>query len=312
MFYVILSIFAVVKFSLYTILSVMREDLEEKVRRSVLLIRHAHRHVRHRGCRLEVAYSGGKDSDVLLELCRIAGVLDSEYVRPLHRCTTIDPPFTLKHCIDNGVEILRPRRSFAGCIVASGFPTMFRRHCCGSLKEFAVEDYVVVGVRRSESVKRMKNYSSDEPEVCKVYPNGGGKSIQYLPLLDWTDDDVREFIEERGIRCHPLYYDDDGVFHVERRLGCMGCPLMYYKKRIEDFKRYPRMVRFWCRYGKIYLDSHPDVKTHQYFSDVFEWFVCNTFYNTFDDFRDRFAHDCDGKSAKEYLESYFNISLEGI
>ena len=167
----------------------------------------------------------------MLDLCRTSTKVE---IRAIHRCTTIDAPYTLKHVKDQGVEVLRPRKDFRHCVMDSGMPSRFVRHCCGELKEFAVEDYVVVGVRRSESVKRSKNYK--EPEVCKTY-NGRGKAVQYLPLLEWTDDDVREFILERGIVCHPLYYDADGVFHVERRLGCMGCPLMYYNSNLEFEKK---------------------------------------------------------------------------
>ena len=207
----------------------MREDLENKVMQSILLIRHAYRHCKHRDLRLELAYSGGKDSDVLVELCKMSGIWGSSVLRPLHRCTTIDPSFTLRHCVDVGVEILRPRQSFRSCILEMGFPNRFYRHCCGELKEFHVEDYVLVGVRRCESLSRMKNYK--EPEVCRVY-NGRGKVIQFLPLLEWSDDDVRDFVNERKVQCHPLYYDESGVFHVERRLGCL---FVFGVRRVRSF-----------------------------------------------------------------------------
>jgi hypothetical protein len=151
---------------------------------------------------------------------------------------------------------------------------MFQRHCCGELKEFAVEDYVLIGVRKSESVHRGQRYTCDQE--LRSYGNGGGRSMQYYPLLDWTDEDVAEFIEERKI------------------------------------KRHPKMVRFWCRWGKQYFDSHPDVKTHEYFSDVFEWFVCNTFYKDMDDYNSKWEHDRDGKSARKFLEEYFYISLDNL
>lgn len=41
----------------------MREELEEKVKQSVLLIRHAYRHATWQGSKLEVPISGGKDSE---------------------------------------------------------------------------------------------------------------------------------------------------------------------------------------------------------------------------------------------------------
>lgn len=270
---------------------VMRAELEGKVIKSQLLIRHAYRHVSWQGKELELAYSGGKDSDVMLDLCRTS--VPAVKVRAIHRCTTIDAPYTLKHCLENGVEILRPRKDFRHCILDSGFPTMFTRHCCGELKEYAVLDYVLVGVRKSESVKRNKRYTCDEDLVTY---NGRGKCIQYYPLLDWTDEDVAEYIAERGIKCHPLYYDEDGRFHVERRLGCIGCPLQYYKKRIEEFKRYPRMVKFWCDNGQEYLRTHPHVKVAEWFDDAYEWFVCNLFYKSIEDFRQEWPRNGGGRN----------------
>lgn len=42
----------------------------------------------------ELCYSGGKDSDVILHLCKVAGV----NCRPIYKSTTIDPPGTLSIC----------------------------------------------------------------------------------------------------------------------------------------------------------------------------------------------------------------------
>lgn len=282
----------------------MRDELKDKVAASQLLIRHAYRHAKWQGKELELAYSGGKDSDVLLDLCRTSD--PPVKVKAIHKCTTIDPSGTLKHCMDNGVEVVRPKKSFAQCILASGFPTMFTRHCCAELKEYAILDYVLIGVRKSESVKRTKRYTCDQDLVTC---SGGGRAMQYYPLLNWTEEDVAEYIEERGIKCHPLYYDKEGNFHVERRLGCMGCPLMYHKKRIEDFKKYPKMVRFWCRYGQKYLDTHPNVKTREYFSGVFEWFVCNLFFKSIEDFRRKWPNGSEDE-CKAFLEKQFGVNLD--
>lgn len=288
----------------------MRKELEERVTRSVLLIRHAYRHCKHRGIRLELAYSGGKDSDVLVELCKMGGVWGDGVIRPIYRNTTIDPSGTIKHCQEVGVEILRSRMSFRDCIVRSGYPSRFQRHCCGELKEFRVEDYVLVGIRRCESAARMKNYK--EPEVCRSY-NGRGKVVQFLPLLEWSDEDVRDFVNERGIRCHSLYYDDCGVFHVERRLGCIGCPLASRRNRIEDFRRHPRFVKFWVDAGAEFMRLHPNSRINGWFGDAFDWFVCNLFYDSIEAFR----ASCYGGGlfgggvwdSRAFLESEFGISF---
>ena len=42
---------------------------------------------------IEVSYSGGKDSDVILELAKMAGIP----FEAIYKQTTIDPPGTTKH-----------------------------------------------------------------------------------------------------------------------------------------------------------------------------------------------------------------------
>ena len=46
----------------------------------------------------------------------------------------------------------------------------------------------------------------------------------FLPILEWTDEDVDEFINAYNIQCAPVYYDEEGKFHVERRLGVHVLP----------------------------------------------------------------------------------------
>lgn len=279
------------------------DSLDKKVRQAILLIRHAYRHATWQDKKLEVAVSGGKDSDVVIQLCRMADVWGKDGLRPIHKCTTIDPAGTLRHVAEQGVEIVRPRKDFAHCILTSGLPNMYVRHCCGELKEYAIEDYVLLGIRRCESVKRSKNYK--EPTQCVAYKRGGTVE-QYYPILEWTDKDIEEFVNVTGIRLHPLYYDGKGMFHVERRLGCMGCPLQYRKKRVEDFKRHPRMLRFYVRYGAQYLREHPDVKPAKMYRDVYEWLVCDLFFKDYNAFKEA---DYQPQEAKKRLEEYFSINL---
>jgi 3'-phosphoadenosine 5'-phosphosulfate sulfotransferase (PAPS reductase)/FAD synthetase len=64
---------------------------------------------------------------------------------------------------------------------------------------------------------------------------------------------VAEFVAERNIQCHALYYDEQGIFHPERRLGCMCCPLTSRNKRIEEFRKHPNMVKLYIRGGGAIL-----------------------------------------------------------
>lgn len=179
----------------------MTAELQKKVDRAVKLIQSAGKVAKEHGQPLEICYSGGKDSDVILELAKMSGV---EY-RAIYKNTTIDPPGTIKHVREKGVEVMQPKMSFQQVIAQKGMPNRWRRFCCSVLKEYKVLDYAVVGVRRDESRARSERYH--EPEVCRVYNKTKGiKSRQYLPILDWTKEDIAEFIEVRGIKCHPLYY----------------------------------------------------------------------------------------------------------
>ena len=201
-------------------------------------------------CEIGLAYSGGKDSDAILELAKMAGVK----VRPVYFQTSIDPPGTTNHVKEMGVEVVRPPETFFQIVERKGNPSRYKRFCCAILKEKWFADRIIVGIRRSESVKRAKRYK--EPEVCRDYGDEK-KTRQYLPILEWTDDDVNRFLKERGIRCAPAYYDEAGAFHVERRLGCIGCPLQS-DSGLADYKKYPKFLKAQIRSYQRYLDRHPN------------------------------------------------------
>lgn len=153
---------------------------------------------------IELSYSGGKDSDVILELAKMAEIP----FRAIYKNTTIDPPYTIQHCKENGVEIIHPKKTFFQLVSERGYPSRFARFCCSELKEYKICDRAIQGIRRSESIKRAEIYK--EPEVCRVYSKKEKVKV-YLPILEWTNQDVAEFIKERNIKCHPLYYRGGAV-----------------------------------------------------------------------------------------------------
>lgn len=220
----------------------MREELNKKVNQAIRLIQSASAKAVSEGKELEIAVSGGKDSDVILELTKMSGVP----YRAIHRCTTIDPPGTIKHVKDAGCEIIRPEKTFFQLMRQHGWPSRKVRWCCSELKEKKVLDYAILGIRADESAKRKERYK--EPEICRVYSKDE-RVRQYFPILTWTKEDVAEFIAERGIKCHSLYYDENGIFHPERRLGCVGCPMQSKKQRLAEFRKHPRFVYLYMGGG---------------------------------------------------------------
>ena len=172
----------------------MTEGLQKKVDRAIRLLQSI-----PQDGDIELSYSGGKDSDVILELTKMAGIP----YRAIYKSTTIDPPGTIAHAREMGAEVVRPKKSFFQLISEKGLPSRLSRWCCSELKEYKICDRAILGIRRSESTKRAERYK--EPEACRVY-SAKEKVKQYFPILEWTDRDVEEFIKERGIKCHPLYY----------------------------------------------------------------------------------------------------------
>lgn len=219
----------------------MDEQLQKKVTTAIKLLRSfAGNDI------VEIFYSGGKDSDVILQLARESGI----NYRAIYKCTTIDPRGTIAHVKSNGVEVMRPEETFFKLIARKGYPSHRARFCCDTLKEYKVLNKAVQGVRRAESTARKKRYAADDPIICRIYGKKSNNVQVCLPILNWSDEDVTNFIADRGIKCHPLYYDENGNFDASRRLGCIGCPLASKAKRIEQFKQYPRYVKLWIKAGQ--------------------------------------------------------------
>lgn len=256
---------------------------------------------------IEVSYSGGKDSDVILELAKMAGIP----YRAIYKSTTIDPPGTIAHAREMGAEVIRPEKTFFQLISEYGFPSRFQRFCCSILKEYKVCDRAIQGIRRSESRKRTEKYK--EPEMCRVY-SAKEKVKVYLPILEWTDQDVEDFIKERNIKCHPLYYRG-GQFDVTQRLGCMGCPLTSRKKRIQFFKDNPRWLKAWIRAGQKRYTSgkYQNGKAKVKFKDAFEAMGYLLYCDNMEDFKEKTHSMLFGDfDWKEFLQKEFNIDMEDL
>lgn len=251
---------------------------------------------------IEVAYSGGKDSDVILELAKMAGI---KY-RAIYKNTTIDPPGTIKHCKDKGVEVLQPKMRFFDIVKKKGFPTRRARFCCDKLKEYKVLNYAIQGIRRSESKAREERYK--EPIICRIYGAKNNNVQVILPILNWTDEDVAEFINVQGIKCHPLYYNEDGTFNVKKRLGCIGCPLKS-DNGLSDFKKYPNMVRTWINAGMVWWNTHPNANSRKKFESIYDLFVHNVFFDSYAKFKEWKYNLFETVDCKKFLEDCFKIKL---
>ena len=277
----------------------MKKELKKKIESAVKLIQSAGKD----GQIVEVAYSGGKDSDVILELTRMAGI---KY-RAVYKNTTIDPPGTITHVKSQGVEVMQSNKTFFQLVAKKGYPSRFVRFCCSELKEYKILDRCIMGVRKSESVARNERYQ--EPTKCIFYGSKKEHVEAFYPILDWSNQDVADFISEKNLQCHPLYYDAQGLFHVERRLGCMCCPLASKKHRIQEFKRYPNMVKAYIRAGQRFRDTHPDAAFTRKYEDIYDAFVRFLFFDRDYDFQQQKEGLFGINDNKQFLIDFFDVKF---
>lgn len=213
-----------------------------------------------------LCYSGGKDSDCIRILADLAGVKHDI----VHNLTTVDAPETVYYVrsIPN-IIIEKPEKTMWQLISDKLFPpTRLVRYCCSELKERGgLGRLKITGVRKSESRSRFKN--SDlikiigKPKTTQKIVDGlyadyrvsdkGGllmdidndparrlvehcyrsRNVMVNPIVDWSDNDVWEFLQHYGCSSNPLYQCG------ARRIGCVGCPMQGGKGLKSDFARYP-------------------------------------------------------------------------
>lgn len=142
---------------------------------------------------LVVRYSGGKDSDVILQLAKESGVS----FRVTHNLTTADPPDNVYYIRrvfarlrEEGIDcrINVPKRSLWRIMRETlVIPSRIIRVCCSELKERRMPDapYIVTGVRWAESAGRraksgiaMVHTASAPPHTSPRYTGGGASGCR--------------------------------------------------------------------------------------------------------------------------------------
>lgn len=213
-----------------------------------------------------LAFSGGKDSQVVYHLAKMAGVKFRAEAAP-----TPDPPelirFRRKYYPDvrerkcnkftRGKMAHRPKTIFNLIANRKMPPTRKLRYCCDELKENVgnIGDTVLIGVRWAESSKRK--------QLSMVSFWKGKRMLR--PIIDWTDDDVWEFLRSNNIPYCELY--DQGF----TRLGCVGCPLSSNQEKELDM--YPKYKENYIRAFERMIENLDNSTTWETGEDVMRWWL---------------------------------------
>lgn len=226
---------------------------------------------------LLITYSGGKDSDVLLQLALESGIKFE--VQNSH--TTVDAPQTVYHVREvfrklneQGInaEVTHARYKDGRLITMwnliekkKGPPTNRQRFCCKALKETTTPNrFIATGVRRDESSRRAKR-----EEFLVRAKNNEGKWYKGKTLTETTEvykeaqenDEVYDCLfitqakKNMDLVCNPiLHWTEDDVWNFIKdrnikvcelynmgfkRVGCVGCPLASLREREREFEIFP-------------------------------------------------------------------------
>lgn len=227
-----------------------------------------------------VAFSGGKDSQCIYHLCEMAGVkFDAHYsvtsVDPPELVRFVKQNYQNVHFDIPHDENGKPITMWNLIPTKNMPPAMFARYCCAELKETSgVGRVTVTGVRWAESQNRQStqgfvtfaakrkaitnsaselgvNISSAKKGLVMNDDNDPARRLVEQcyrthktlvnPIIDWTDEEVWEFLNDVAKVPHCSLYDEG-----YKRLGCIGCPLSHNAKA---------ELEAWPTYKNAYLNA---------------------------------------------------------
>ena len=268
-----------------------------------------------------LAFSGGKDSQTIYHLAKMAGVKFDAH----HTLTTVDPPelvkFVKEHYPDVSVDkshwMSDGRGHRAGdhitmwnlIVFRSIPPTRKTRYCCADLKETKGGNRIVVtGVRWEESTNRRKTHGivdlqgrldETKKQAQELGVNGieNGRNSLIInndndetrrlvefcyrqkkttvnPIVDWSEEDVWEFLNDVAKVPHCSLYEKGF-----KRLGCIGCPMIGTREREKEFEVWPvykqNYLRAFDRMLKAMEEEGECSVNWKNAQECFEWWMYN-------------------------------------
>lgn len=225
---------------------------------------------------LVIAYSGGKDSDVLLDLALKTGI---EF-EAIYSTTTVEAPQTMRHIAEvfkklknKGIRCSRTKSMYQGkpvnmfsLIEKKGIPpTRIMRYCCQVFKETQTPNRITaVGVREDESKNRQGRSHFGIREKTKnkalYFSLEHTKEVfqeakEREPI--WDCILVKKARENKSLIANPIYeWSNRDVWDYIRqnqipynelydmgfsRVGCVLCPFSSKKDKLRDEFFFPKI-----------------------------------------------------------------------
>ena len=247
-----------------------------------------------------LGFSGGKDSQVVYDLCKRSGLSFKAYFNH-----TFESPETLRFIREHYPDVIWRRDYKYGFIenikIQGMLPTVQKAFCCDNYKHNPkyVDKCSIVGVRRQESSKRasrttlsFKNKTTKKKmsveaseyfnENCQSV--GTASVIQLLPIVDWTKDNVWDYIHSHQLPVNPEYE------HSER-VGCIVCPKANFTSNYKSLIKYPKLINaFISAKNKLQNGDWIITSDNKDYSDDKPYYICRWLNHSFMPFTEKQQH----------------------
>ena len=227
---------------------------------------------------LIICYSGGKDSDVMLDIAK--NCLNKDQFEVMNSHTTVDAPETVYHIRNifkqleaEGIktEIRMPKdhgkTTSMWKLIEKNLtpPTRLNRYCCRYLKETTTPNRMIaVGVRETESQNRKgrQEFETWGKTKSDAEYRSTGHTYAMFKLDQYGGEDayqcemIKACKENQKTVVNPIYrFTDKEIWQYIRennlkinplyecgqtRVGCIGCPFGGPKNQQKQFQQYPK------------------------------------------------------------------------
>jgi phosphoadenosine phosphosulfate reductase len=218
---------------------------------------------------LIIQFSGGKDSMAMLGLVReVTDNFVCAYMATGMEFKGV-VQFVKDVCTDMGVKLIISNPSmhkgniFKRIERFQSFPGLIATWCCRDLKLRPEKKmlvklygkgtfYKLEGVRRAESSRRMQIYKpyAGNPIRPDIEQSG---SFEVFPIINWTDDDVMNYLVMKGLPISGLYNE----FGVS---GCSWCPFfqpdIYRRILVKLPNHYDRFIEWEEKLNQPSVNGH--------------------------------------------------------
>lgn len=204
------------------------------------------------GYDVRVGFSGGKDSQVVYDLCKKSGIKFTAFYN-----VACESSETRRFIREHYPDVIWRQPYKVGFIknidVHKGMlPSVRAAYCCDNYKHNPkfVDNSSIVGVRRDESAARSKRSvfesrgkrfdKAHDTQIAEYFSEkcrgiGSVGDIQLMPIVDWTENDVWEYIFREGLPVNPEYK------HA-KRVGCIICPKANLTSNYYYLMKFPKLI----------------------------------------------------------------------